>query len=433
MTEPLSLVIVAEHPARTIGFTRVATDIACELLARGVVITYVGFFSDHAPDAVPPPFELLPVVGPVEAADALAERLDAGGDDALEILFVGRVPEVTAFSDRLDSLDVRRWVRLTFYDAVDYAPAPAALSELAAYIDRLVPATVRAEVALREVSVIDAAIPHAVHLGRFRPPDPDHRRGVRADTLGVDDDRPIVGTFSRNSVNKRFDLATRVIAHVAHGSYVRCRSCGRISVAPLGLDGRLGEPPDRCRRCGSVDTDEGTPRDLVWLLHTEDVDRAGLKASGGWDLDLLIDRYDLGSVLWWQRDLPVGQGIPIDELVERMGACDVHLLLSDCGGWELTMLETAACGVANLVADAGAFGEYTAPFAEVVPVVDRYWAGHGHRGEADLGGALDALLRLLDDADLRDELGRAGIATARAYSTAEVGRLWHQRLESWAN
>lgn len=428
MSDALRLVIVAEHPARTIGFTRVANDIAAQLVARGVAVTYVGFFSELAPPSGATAYHVVPVADPAGAASAVAGLVDGR---RLDVLFVGRVLELRALDDRLRALGVRDRIGLGFYDAVDFAPAPPGIDDVVSILDRFVPATVRAEQLLAHLSATEPAIPHSVDLSVFEPVDDARRQHIRHETFGIGDTRQLVGTFSRNSANKRFDLAARVIAHLAHGSHARCDRCGRTSVAPLGLDGRLGATPESCPRCGSARLRRAQPIELVWQLHTEDADRATRASSGGWDLDMLIERYALDEVLWWQRELGVGQGVPIGELVERMAACDVHLLLSDCGGWELTMLETAACGVANVVADAGAFGEYTAPFAEVVPVIDRHWPDHGHRGEVDIGAAVAAVAALFADPVERRQLAERGIQTATSFSVDVVGQRWYERLVEW--
>lgn len=86
----------------------------------------------------------------------------------------------------------------------------------------------------------------------------------------------------------------------------------------------------------------------------------------------------------FDRSIRVGLGVDEHELARRMGACDVHLLPYDSVGWELTVLETGACGVANIITDIAAPPEYAAPFSVLVPTVARPFNTNGVRGVIDM-------------------------------------------------
>jgi glycosyltransferase involved in cell wall biosynthesis len=167
-------------------------------------------------------------------------------------------------------------------------------------------------------------------------------------------------------------------------------------------------------------------------LHTELLDLVDRHVAGGWDLERLASRYGVEHEVHFDRSIRIGEGVSDAELAARMGACDVHLLPYDCGGWELTVLETAACGVPNVITDIATPPDYASAFAELVSPAARVQTPTGMKGYIDEGLAVAALMRLTRDHGHRATLGRRGIEAAAAYSWDRVGELWDQRLRAIA-
>jgi glycosyltransferase involved in cell wall biosynthesis len=94
----------------------------------------------------------------------------------------------------------------------------------------------------------------------------------------------------------------------------------------------------------------------------------------------------------------------------------------------LTVLETGACGVPNVIADAGAPPEYAAPFSILVPPAARVLGATGMRAFIDEGLAVDALTRLAADRDLRVRLGQNARAVAIAHRWESVVPAWDRLL-----
>src|SRR5205085_869184 len=129
------------------------------------------------------------------------------------------------------------------------------------------------------------------------------------------------------------------------------------------------------------------------------------------------------------RGLQIGQGVPVAELAERMAACDVHLLPCEGGAWELTVLETGACGVPNVITDYAGPPEYAAPFSLLVPVGAYLTQRRGDlRGIIDEERAVAALSQLASSPRLRRRLGRSGVRVAASYSCEQVGETWQRVL-----
>jgi glycosyltransferase involved in cell wall biosynthesis len=413
-------VVVAEHPSATVGFASVAANVASQLHDRGWPVRYLGL-GPRGSDTTRWPF---PVEATPECADA-GDRLGELAPACPLVLFFGRVPHLLDLLGRAVEIGCRQRIDVTYYVAVEYAPAPDALRAVEAVVDRLVPATRFAAVALGGSAV--RPIPHGVDTDRFRPLPTDRRAAVRRE-LGVRPDELLVAYFGRNSAHKRPDLALRAFAHLATGAHHRCTGCGHRTVAELDPAGAW-RAPDRCRRCARSALVPAEPRhDVRLLAHTELLGERDRRRSGGFDLERLARRFGVADRVLWDRTLAVGRGIPAARLAERMAAADVHLLLHQGAGWELTVLETAACGVANVVTDYAGPGEYAGPFSMLVPAVSGVVQPFGVEAIADLDAAVSALVALAEEPARRAELAAAGPAVAAAHRWRDIGDRWDALL-----
>ncbi|HUG86928.1 MAG TPA: glycosyltransferase, partial [Euzebya sp.] len=123
-------------------------------------------------------------------------------------------------------------------------------------------------------------------------------------------------------------------------------------------------------------------------MHTELLKGQERRVTGGWDLERMARRLGVSDHVRFDRSLRIGRGVAGGELARRMAACDVHLLPYEGGAWELTVLETAACGVPNVITDAAAPPEYAAPFSILVPPNMRVPGPRGARAFMDVGLAV---------------------------------------------
>src|SRR5690606_22241225 len=113
-------------------------------------------------------------------------------------------------------------------------------------------------------------------------------------------------------------------------------------------------------------------------------------------------QHGLADTVRIDRSLGSGPGLPRDEVARRMAALDAHLVCAEATAWELSVLETGACGVPNVVPAYGGPAEYAAPFAAVVPIAS--WTAHPsgvQLGTMAVGPAIDALDRIRTDPEDR--------------------------------
>lgn len=438
------LLLVADHPALHGGFSTVGAHVARSLHGTlGWEVAYVARQAAPTLDA-PLPF-------PVYAPDAFLE--DSAARNPIASLVSDLLHEVppqtrtpllcigTPLDQRLllDALESKERSRIQFvaYMPIDFAPLPPGVEAALRRFDVVVPFTEHARRTLLPWCGIPgsprlcAPIPHGVDRSIFRPPDAEARRIARREVLGVGDDAMVVGFFGRNSGHKHAELAMRIFTAFAKGHFVRCADCTRITPFDVDPIDFSAIPPERCARCGGESVEPSRARRTARLyLHTEASSALDRSVSGGWDLDLLADRLGIENALVRDGSIRLGQGVSAEELARRMGACDVHLLPYDCGAFELTVLETGACGVPNVITDGEAPVEYAAPFSELVPPAMRWIAPEGTRAFMDPGLAVEALVRLAEEPERRRSLAEEGPRVAERYTWEGIGARWDQLFRS---
>jgi glycosyltransferase involved in cell wall biosynthesis/predicted O-methyltransferase YrrM len=443
----LDLVIVCENPTLHSGFSTVGRQVARSLHARGVRVRYVARFPGSA-GAPGEPYEVLEADregdSSAEAGARLVRTLDAAtaaGTSAhgVPLLSIGALWQ---HAELLAALGQRRLPgvgQVIVYLPVDAAPLPPIVGPTLERADVVVPYNAFGAQVLRRSGVtprIAAPIPHGVDTDVFAPLADDERRAVRRERFGLGDDELLVGFFGRNCGHKRPDLVLRIFAAWVNGGAARCRGCAALVERPLGPVGGGYGTLARCPHCGAG---EGFARQAArpgarLYLHTELLTARERRVSGGWDLERIARRLGVADRVEFEPSLQFGRGVAATELARRMAACDVHMLPYEGGAWELTVLETGACGVPNVITDAAAPPEYAAPFSILVPPMMRVHGPGGARAFMDVGRAVDALQQLSDNREVRRQLGQRGIEVARAHQWDRIGDRWleiMQRRRPW--
>jgi glycosyltransferase involved in cell wall biosynthesis len=440
------LVVVSDHPSLHRGFSTVGHQVATALQQSNIWdVTCLG---RYRPGDIPRnlPYDVV-ALDPDETdeaghADRLASALQTclplppdGG--TIPVVCVGHGNDQVQLADVLEATRLRDRVQLIGYTPVDYAPLPRRFGAVLGRLDIVVPFTDYAKQVMETwcqganecADKIAAPIPHGVDLSVFHPRDTDTRRSVRRSVFDVGDDHLVVGFFGRNSGHKRPDLAIRIFHHFATGAYWICHDCEHITAYPFDPINARVTAVDRCGACNSSNGAAGDVRPRTRLyLHTELLTPAQRLLAGGWDLAGLIASLEIGNQVVLANGLATGKGLPVELLAQRMAACDLHLLPYDCGGWELTVLEAAACGVPNLVTDYASPPSYARPFAKCIPIATEVFEPGGFRGLIDIGRALESLRHLADDPGAAERLGEQGLRGAEKFAWERVGKQWQQLL-----
>lgn len=438
------VLLVADHPSLHRGFATVGRKIAGALQASGGWdVHYLGRFHDGAAPE-PLPYAVHPSklhdpddeLGQRTFATLVARLLQdlPAGQRTLLVLALGPVGDQAPLVRAALAVGLRSRIHFAAHVAVDHVPLPRERARFFRAVDTVIPYSAAGQRAIacccREGGVpLEqplTPIAHGVDVSVFRPLPDEARAAARAAYFGVAGDDLVVGYFGRNSRHKRVDLALAIFRLFAQGCYGTCNRCSRTTQDAFDPTTYGYRPARGCRHCGAPGLETARRRPEARLyVHAEVLSPAEQLVSGGWDVEELVRRMGLGSQVILNRDLAVGRGVEEPELAARMAACDVHLLPYEGGGWELTVLETGACGVPNVITDYATPPDYARPFAECVPVA-AYQARR--RGELvaiiDQEAAVGALARLADAPDRRAALGLEGVRVASQYAWERLGDEW---------
>ncbi len=442
------LLIVGEHPTLHRGFSVVGRNIAeCLATNENWEIDYLGRM-EPAVDLIEFPFRVFDVdprgdVSGELLLNALKRLLnESTAASPTLLLSIGTGDDHLLLSDLLEGQQLRDQVYFIAYLPIDYAPLPPLFGQLYACADLVIPYTNYAKRIMQawcsnaNVSgeKIASPIPHGVSMDVFRPSTPEVRCAIRRDVFGLSDTSLLIGYFGRNSGHKRSELAVRIFHLFATGQYVRCNGCEHIETFSMNPIDISFAPPGRCSNCQSDQVEHGQAIPTARLyMHTDLPWDSARPVAGGWDLKLLAHRLTIADQIIWNRDLSVGFGVSTVELGQRMSACDIHLLPYEAGGWELTVLETGACGVVNVITDFAAPPEYAASFSKLIPVGAHVFEPTGVRGQMDIHAAVKTLVELAANPIERKVLGQNGIQTAQNFAWPRVAQRWHALLARLPN
>jgi len=439
--------VVSDHPDLSTGFARVSDLIARSLGAQAERVAFLARTYGGGSTMNPPPFEILPIgadymepMDPALMEAAFSQMLQGLGDDIrLPVIGVANVTLQRDLMEFLVAAGLRNRVLFISYLPIDFGPLPDDHLSLTREADFVVPYSRFGEGVLLArcggvaglTKKVLSPIPHAVDTEVFRPPEPEVRERTRHDVFGAGEKDLVLGFFSRNSVRKRVDLALWIFRLWSTASFVQCRTCDAVTAFepdPVTMHIR---PPIRCRRCSGTELER--PRQVRtgrFYLHTELLTPNERRAYMGFDLPRLSSLLGIHDRVIFEPSLAPGIGLQNEELARRMGACDVHLLPFMGGGWELTILETAACGVSNIVTEFATPPEYAQPFSELIPPSEHLLRPYGVAGVMDVHEGVAALNRLAESPETRAAMGRAGVEVAREHSQEKVGERWCRLLRT---
>lgn len=370
------------------GFSRCTHAVADALHAAGHEVHVLGL--NYFGDPHPYPYAIYPAYQPLDQGrdgfgvcrlPRLAQRLKP------DLIVVLNDPwNVPAYLDALEAGEVED-VPVVAWLAVD------ARNQKGEPLNRLAHVVTWTEWAAGELQRGGyEGTPSVVSLGvgpEFRPVD---RETARAKVLPaqIPRDAYIVGVVGRNQPRKRLDLTLAYFAEWIHEHEVEDAYL-YLHVAPTGE-----------QAC-----------DLVSLARYH-----GLR----------------GRVIVATPD--VGRGIRAEEMPLVYGSFDCYLSTTQGEGWGLPCLEAMACGVAPIVPDWSAFGDWAKDAAYLVPCTSTALSAPINGYPYTIGGVPDreatvaALHRMYSDPDLRAMYQERGVALAAGLTWQRTGEAMVEVLES---
>lgn len=236
---------------------------------------------------------------------------------------------------------------------------------------------------------------------------------------------------------------------------------GTGGVVPLGVDRELFAPMDRLESRDKV-VPEKVPRDafivgvvgrnqprkrldLTIEYFAEWVDEFGhencwlylhVAPTGdvGCNLDLVSKYHKIAHRLIKATPV-VGVGAPSELMPYLYSAFDLYWTTTSGEGWGLPTLEAMACGTPTLVPNWSALGEWPKDASYAVPCTSTQLNAPMNDQAFTIGGVPDkvatveALQRLWESADLRNDLAEKGLGLAKEYTWAAAGAAMSDEIE----
>lgn len=165
--------------------------------------------------------------------------------------------------------------------------------------------------------------------------------------------------------------------------------------------------------------------DVMLLMNCVAVDQ-------GWNIDDLINRYELRGKAFITGSSNPAFGMPMDKLMMLYNAMDVHLLATEGEGFGIPILESMSCGVPNMT-NAYAAGEELVRdsggiLLEKGPIVMRGSDHNFERQYTDPDEVAEKLQWLYEHPVERKEMGRKARAYALTMSWDRMNAQWDQVL-----
>lgn len=206
-----------------------------------------------------------------------------------------------------------------------------------------------------------AIVPHGVDTSIFKPV----QRSAARKALNLSDDWYIVGCCNRNQPRKRIDLTMQYFAEWAK------------------------DKPDTVK--------------LYFHGATKDV---------GWNIEQMADFFGIQDrLILTAKDLSAGNGVPLDTMRNIYSSFDIHMSTALGEGWSLTVHESMACGIANIVPEWSALAEWPRGGVSYIPCTSIQVNPGGINtvgGIADKRLYVEELEHMYQDVDYRNSVAKAG-------------------------
>lgn len=158
-----------------------------------------------------------------------------------------------------------------------------------------------------------------------------------------------------------------------------------------------------------------------------------IEDSHGWDLPWLINYYGVQDRVILDPNLKPGQGVPDHILNYIMNSYDVHFAPTNSEGWGLSIIETMACGVPNVISDYSAHGDWAkdaALKARISAKIHDPITNH-IKGIIDIEHAAELIGSLYNDYKLQKAYRVKSFKLAESLQWANVCKDWNNLINNF--
>lgn len=150
--------------------------------------------------------------------------------------------------------------------------------------------------------------------------------------------------------------------------------------------------------------------------------------SHGWDLQWLAAYYDVNDRIILDKNLKPGVGVPDSILNAIVNTYDCHLVPTNSEGWGLSILETMACGIPNVISDYSAHGDWASSAAMKINIIAKIHEPITNhiKGIIDVEHAAELIGLLYNNYDIQKEYRKKSFELAHKLQ-------WNNICDDWNN
>jgi len=277
---------------------------------------------------------------------------------------------------------------------------------------------------------------HALEMNRFPINSEENRQRIKNMILPpvIAKDCFLVGWIGRNQFRKQNYKLWELSHYMVHGDYIECKNCNKITIKEWNHSTRATMPSDQltmydvgydysyCWHCLSKNIVPGNPMHNFYMwFHMS-------KSDPGYHPDTHDRMWKVSDRSIYTSNTNGMVGLSQDEVIALMQSFDVMYYPSGGEGFGNPAFECMAAGTPILFSNYSSHAEFC-KFGGLPVRVANYTPELGHsimRSSVDTNHAVEQMLKLVRNKDLRKSLGEAGRKHADIYNTRNMAPTWHQ-------
>lgn len=242
----------------------------------------------------------------------------------------------------------------------------------------------------------------------------------------------VCGWIGRNQFRKQNYKLWELLHYMVHGDYIQCSTCGRVTTKEWDFSRREtknindltryepGYDYSNCWYCRSKDIKAGVPdyNFYIWFHMSKE------EKAYNWELEEYIWKVDQNSI--YTSGLGAGRSLSSEDMAKLLSCWDMFYYPSGGEGFGNPVFEAMAAGLPVVYTNYSAYAEFTqfgglpARVANYIPELNTSI----RRASVDTASAIEQILKLRHNKQLRKELGTNGRYHAAKYGLNHMAQSW---------
>lgn len=290
---------------------------------------------------------------------------------------------------------------------------------------------------------------HPMDMHRFSIVPPDERLKIRDKILPKHISRAafICGWVGKNQFRKQNYKLWELTHYMVHGDYIRCQDCGRVTIKEWNHTTRSTKDPDKypgeldklclydheyryecCWHCNSKNIIPGIPNPnfLMWFHMS--------KEEPGYNPDFHERMWNITNNTIFTSNIGPLAGLKSKDLALLISSWDAMYYPSGGEGFGNPAAECLAASTPIVYSDYSSHAEFCRFGGLPVRCTFQPEIANGiQRAIVDTNHAIEQMLKLVENSELRQELGSRGRSHMNKYSIQHMVDVWDQLFTNLSN